>query len=117
MENLNQQKHEEALKQKELDSSQLLEYIKYNELEKNSKLESELTCILLNNEMNLNELAKQSVTRCLQLAKGYTEYKVNEIAEHSGFNKTRIKALIQYLIEMNKIELISLDHTTFIKCA
>ena len=41
MENLtNEQKHEEAMKQKELESQQLLEYIKFNTMTKSSSLES-----------------------------------------------------------------------------
>ena len=40
--NINEQKHEEALKQKEVDASQLLEYIKYNGFTKNIKIENEL---------------------------------------------------------------------------
>ncbi len=111
----NDQIHEEALRQKELDSNQLLEYIKYNELTKNSKLETELSAILENKELGLSDKAKKEVARCIQLSKGYTEYKVADIAENTGFNRTRTKALIQYLLQNQKVETVSLENTTFLK--
>ena len=112
----NEQKHEEAMRQKELDSSQLLEYIKYNELAKNVKLETELHAMLENKELELSDAAKKEIARCLQISRGYTEYKVADIAENTGFNRTRTEALIQYLLQTNKAETISLENTTFIKC-
>lgn len=113
---INQQKHEDALKQKEVDASQLLEYIKYNELTKNTKIENELSNVLTNENFALTEDVKKELTRVLQISRGYTEYKVADIAENSGFNRTRTKALIQYLIQTNKIETISVANTTFIHC-
>ena len=114
--NINEQKHEEALKQKEVDASQLLEYIKYNGFTKNVKIENELRNILENNTFELNEEVKKELTRVLQISRGYTEYKVIDIAENSGFNRTRTKTLIQYLIQTNQIETVSVNNTTFIRC-
>ena len=58
---------------------------------------------------------KREIARCIQISRGYTEYKVMTIAEATGFNRTRTKALIQYLINQNKLELVSLENTTFLK--
>ena len=75
MENLtNEQKHEEALKQKEIDSQQLLEYIQFNTMSKSSLLEEELLTVLKENEFT--DTAKKAIARCVQIARGYTEYKV-----------------------------------------
>ena len=114
MENLtNQQQHEAAMKQKELDSQQLIEYINFNTMSKSSMLEEELLSIL--EREDLSEDVRRDIARCVQIARGYTEYKVLSIAEATGFNRTRTKTLIQYLISENKLELVSLENTTFLK--
>jgi len=110
---MNEQKHAEALKQKEIDSQQILEYIKFNTMSKSSKLEQELLTVLKNEE--LTDEVKREIARCVQIARGYTEYKVVSIAEATGFNRTRTKVLIQYLITIEKVELVSLENTTFLK--
>ena len=83
---MNEQKHAEALKQKEIDSQQILEYIKFNTMSKSSKLEQELLTVLKNEE--LTDEVKREIARCVQIARGYTEYKVVSIAEATGFNRT-----------------------------
>ena len=114
MKNLtNEQKHEEALKQKEIDSQQLLEYIQFNTMSKSSLLEGELLTVLKENEFT--DTAKKAIARCVQIARGYTEYKVLTIAEYTGLTRTRTKALIQYLIAEKKVELVSFENTTFLK--
>lgn len=114
MENLtNEQKHEEALKQKEIDSQQLLEYIVFNTMSKSSIMEEELLQVL--NTEDLTEDVKRKLARCVQIARGYTEYKVITIADATGFNRTRTKTLIQYLISENKVELVTFENTTFLK--
>ena len=108
-----EQQHIEALKQKEIDSQQLLEYIQFNTMTKSTVLEEELMKIL--NDSELTDKIKREIARCIQISRGYTEYKVLTIAEATGFNRTRTKTLIQYLINNNKLELISLENTTFLK--
>ena len=108
-----EQQHLEALKQKEIDSQQLLEYIQFNTMTKSTVLEEELIKIL--NDSELTDKIKREIARCIQISRGYTEYKVLTIAEATGFNRTRTKTLIQYLINNNKLELISLENTTFLK--
>lgn len=110
-----EQQHLEALKQKEIDSQQLLEYIQFNTMTKSTVLEEELMKIL--NDSELTDKIKREIARCIQISRGYTEYKVLTIAEATGFNRTRTKTLIQYLINNNKLELISLENTTFLKLA
>jgi len=110
---VNEQKHAEAVKQKEIDSQQLLEYMKFNTMSQNSILETELTNVLNNPE--LTESAKRDIARCIQISRGYTEYKVMSIAEATGFNRTRTKTLIQYLISVGKVEIESFENTTFLK--
>ena len=82
-------------------------------MSKSSILETELEHVLENPE--LTDSAKREVARCIQIARGYTEYKVMSIATATGFNRTRTKTLIQYLISTKKLKLVSLENTTFLK--
>lgn len=112
---INNEQHLEAIKRKELDSVQLLEFIKFNEVSKNERIEELLDALLAREDLDLtNEEARRAITRCLQISRGYTEYKVSEIAEKIGFNKTRTKVLIQYLIEEGKLETVTFGNTTFL---
>ena len=113
--NLNEEKHLEAMKQKSIDSNQVLEFLKFNLIFKNHKLESDLLAILEDENLNLESDARRAIAKCVQTARGYTEYKVTEIAANTGFNRTRVKTLIQYLIEENQIELVNFENTTFLK--
>lgn len=110
----NEEKHLEALKQKNIDSVQILDFLKFNMGLKSEKVEEELNKVLQNEELNLTESVRKEIIRCLQIAKGYTEYKVTEIAENTGFNRTRTKALIKHLIDSNAVKVITLETTTFI---
>jgi len=97
----NEEKHLEAVKQKEIESVQILDFLKFNLGLKNQRLEEELVNVLENETLNLTELARKEIARCIQMARGFTEYKVTDIAENTGFNRTRTKALIRHLIENN----------------
>ena len=111
----NEEKHLEAMRQKAEDSTQVLEFLKFNLVFKNYKLESDLLAILDNADLTLTPNARREIAKCVQVARGYTEYRVTEIATNTGFNRTRVKALIQYLIEENQIEIVNFENTTFLR--
>lgn len=93
---------------------ELLEYIMFNFGQQNDKAVEILTEIY-NSKENLDEENVIKIVKALNLCKGYTEYRVKDIANDLGFTKTKVKYLVKQLIDENKIELITIENVTFIK--
>lgn len=90
---------------------ELLEYFVYNYGKKNEEIVEKLSPIVENIE---DEELKSQLSAILGIAKGYTEYKAKEIAETTGLNRSRVKALIKQLDQEDKIDILVENKITFI---
>ena len=79
---------------------ELLEYIMFNFGQQNDKAVEILTEIY-NSKENLDEENVIKIVKALNLCKGYTEYRVKDIANDLGFTKTKVKYLVKQLIDEN----------------
>lgn len=93
---------------------ELLEYIMYNFGLQNEKA-VDILSDLYNSKENLDEETKIKIIKALNTCKGYTEYRVKDIALDLNFSKTKVKYLVKQLMEENKIELVTVENVTFIK--
>ena len=94
---------------------ELYEYVMYNYGFQNEHC-SHILSRLYDSLMEKGEEASaMEVYRALQVSKGYTEYKVKEIADELGFTKTKVKYLVKQLSEDNQIELMVENNMTFLK--
>lgn len=94
---------------------ELLEYIMFNFGQQNEKAVEILTDLYENSKDSFNEENLIKLIKALNNCKGYTEYRVKDIANDLGFTKTKVKYLVKQLIEENKIELVVTENVTFLK--
>lgn len=94
---------------------ELLEYIMYNFGLQNEKAYKILLEIYENQKENLDEQIMVKIVRALNNCRGYTEYRVKDIALDLNFSKTKVKYLVKQLIDEGKLELITMENVTFLK--
>jgi DNA-binding MarR family transcriptional regulator len=94
---------------------ELLEYIMFNFGQQNERAIGILTDLYENSKEIFGEEDLIKLVKALNACKGYTEYRVKDIANDLGFSKTKVKYLVKQLIEENKIELVIMENITFIK--
>lgn len=93
---------------------ELLEYIMYNFGLQNEKAVAILSEVY-NQKENLDEETLIKIVKALNTCKGYTEYRVKDIAQDLDFSKTKVKYLVKQLLDEGKIELVTMENVTFIK--
>ena len=94
---------------------ELLEYIMFNFGQQNEKTVAILTDLYENSRESFSEENLVKLIKALNICKGYTEYRVKDIAEDLGFTKTKVKYLVKQLVEEQKIELVMIENVTFLK--
>lgn len=94
---------------------ELFEYIMFNFGQQNEKAIEILTDLYENSKDSFDEENLVKIIKALYNCKGYTEYRVKDIATDLGFTKTKVKYLVKQLIEENQIELITIENVTFLK--
>ena len=102
-------------KKGELPEMELFEYFIFNYARQNEKGAELINAIYESLKDNISEEDRDNFIRAINICLGYTEYKVKEIANETGFSKTKIKFLVKQLIADNKIELFVIENLTFIK--
>lgn len=94
---------------------ELLEYIMYNFGQQNEKAIDILLDIYESQKENMDSETVVKIIRALNICKGYTEYRVKDIAQDLNFSKTKVKYLVKQLIEEGKLELVTMENVTFLK--
>lgn len=94
---------------------ELLEYIMYNFGQQNEKAIEILSDIYESQKENMDSETVVKIIRALNICKGYTEYRVKDIAQDLNFSKTKVKYLVKQLIEEGKLELVTMENVTFLK--
>lgn len=94
---------------------ELQEYIMFNFGQQNDKAIEILTDLYENHKDSFTEEELAKLVKALNICKGYTEYRVKDIANDLGFTKTKVKYLVKQAIEENKIELVVEENVTFLK--
>lgn len=94
---------------------ELLEYIMYNFGQQNEKAIDILLDIYESQKENMDSETVVKIIRALNICKGYTEYRVKDIAQDLNFSKTKVKYLVKQLIEEGKLELVTMENVTFFK--
>lgn len=95
---------------------ELLEYLLYNYGQKNDMIANSLDNVV--EKINLNESVDDDIKRelyiSLGLAKGYTEYRIKELATILGVSKSAIKYMTNTLLEEKKITMLKENNITFL---
>lgn len=94
---------------------ELLEYVMYNFGLQNEKAFEILMEIYESQKENLDEETLSKIVRALNNCRGYTEYRVKEIATDLNYSKTKVKYLAKQLIDEGKLELVTMENVTFLK--
>ncbi len=94
---------------------ELLEYIMYNFGQQNEKAIEILLDIYETQKENIDSETLVKIIRALNICRGYTEYRVKDIAQDLNFSKTKVKYLVKQLIEEGKLELVTMENVTFLK--
>ena len=67
------------------------------------------------NKTGVGIVYADKIIKALNICKGYTEYRVKDIANDLGFTKTKVKYLVKQAIEENKLELLTIENVTFLR--
>ena len=94
---------------------ELQEYIMFNFGQQNDKAVEILSDLYENHKDSFTEEELIKLIKALNVCKGYTEYRVKDIANDLGFTKTKVKYFVKQAIEENKIELVVEENVTFLK--
>lgn len=94
---------------------ELKEYLLFNFGQQNEKVVEILTDLYENSKDSFTEENLIKLIKALNICKGYTEYRVKDIASDLGFTKTKVKYLVKQLIEDDKLELVIVENVTFLK--
>lgn len=87
----------------------------YNFGQQNEKAIDILLDIYESQKENMDSETVVKIIRALNICKGYTEYRVKDIAQDLNFSKTKVKYLVKQLIEEGKLELVTMENVTFLK--
>ena len=95
---------------------ELLEYLLYNYGQKNDMIANSLGDVI--EKIQLNETVDEEVKRELYIsfgmAKGYTEYRIKELATVLGVSKSAIKYMANTFLEENKVGMLKENNITFL---
>lgn len=94
---------------------ELLEYIMYNFGQQNEKAIEILMEVYELQKENMDSETVVKIIRALNICRGYTEYRVKDIAQDLNFSKTKVKYLVKQLIDEGKLELVTMENVTFLK--
>lgn len=94
---------------------ELLEYIMYNFGQQNEKAIEILLDVYETQKENMDSETIVKIIRALNICRGYTEYRVKDIAVDLNFSKTKVKYLVKQLIDEKKLELVTMENVTFLK--
>ena len=94
---------------------ELFEYIMFNFGQQNETAANILNDLYENSKDNLSQEDLIKIIKALNICKGYTEYRVKDIANDLGFTKTKVKYLVKQAIEENKLELLTIENVTFLR--
>lgn len=94
---------------------ELQEYIMFNFGQQNDKAVEILSDLYENHKDSFTEEDLIKLIKALNVCKGYTEYRVKDIANDLGFTKTKVKYLVKQAIAEKQLELVIVENVTFLK--
>lgn len=94
---------------------ELQEYIMFNFGQQNDKAVEILSDLYENHKDSFTEEELIKLIKALNVCKGYTEYRVKDIANDLGFTKTKVKYLVKQAIAEKQLELVIVENVTFLK--
>ena len=87
----------------------------FNFGQQNDKAVEILSDLYENHKDSFTEEELIKLIKALNVCKGYTEYRVKDIANDLGFTKTKVKYLVKQAIAEKQLELVIVENVTFLK--